>query len=99
MPTVPANGIELDYDCFGATGDPCILLIMGFSVQKITWDEAFCQLLADQGFFVIRFDNRDVGRSSKITAGPAPDLGAALAGDFSSAPSCSSFPAWATPCR
>jgi pimeloyl-ACP methyl ester carboxylesterase len=85
MPTVPANGIELDYDCFGVTGDPSILLIMGFSVQKIAWDEAFCQLLADHGFFVIRFDNRDVGRSSKITGGPVPDLAAAFAGDFSSA--------------
>ncbi len=84
MPTMPANGIELDYDCLGATGDPCILLIMGFSVQKIAWDEAFCQRLADEGFFVVRFDNRDVGRSSKIRGGPFPDLAAAFAGDFSS---------------
>jgi pimeloyl-ACP methyl ester carboxylesterase len=58
---------------------------MGFSVQKIAWDEAFCQLLADQRFFVIRFDNRDVGRSSKISGGPLPDLATAFAGDFSSA--------------
>jgi len=64
MPTMPANGIQLDYDCFGATGDPCILLIMGLSAQKIVWDEAFCQRLADAGFFVVRFDNRDVGLSS-----------------------------------
>ena len=84
MPTMPANGIELDYDCFGATGDPCILLIMGLSAQKIAWDEAFCQQLADAGFFVVRFDNRDVGLSSKIRGGPSPDLAAAFAGDFSS---------------
>jgi pimeloyl-ACP methyl ester carboxylesterase len=84
MPKLPANGIELDYDTFGASGDPCILLIMGFSVQKIAWDEAFCQLLADEGFFVVRFDNRDIGLSSKISDGPLPDLAAALAGDFSS---------------
>ena len=84
MPTMPANGIELDYDCFGATGDPCILLIMGLSAQKIAWDEAFCQQLADAGFFVVRFDNRDVGLSSKVRGAPFPDLAAAFAGDFSS---------------
>ena len=76
MPTMPANGIELDYDCFGATGDPCILLIMGLSAQKIAWDEAFCQQLADAGFFVVRFDNRDVGLSSKVRGAPFPDLAA-----------------------
>ena len=58
---------------------------MGFSVQMIAWDEAFCQQLADRGFWVIRFDNRDIGLSTKIEGGPAPDLGAALAGDTSSA--------------
>ncbi len=42
------------------------------------------QRLADEGFFVVRFDNRDVGRSSKIRGGPLPDLAAAFAGDFSS---------------
>jgi pimeloyl-ACP methyl ester carboxylesterase len=81
---MPANGIELDYECFGATGDPCMLLVMGLSAQKIMWDEAFCQQLADVGFFVVRFDNRDVGLSSKIRGGPSPDLAAAFAGDFSS---------------
>jgi pimeloyl-ACP methyl ester carboxylesterase len=85
MPTVFANGIELDYDTFGSAEHPALLLIMGFSVQKIAWDEAFCQLLADRDFFVIRFDNRDVGLSTKIANAPEPDLGAAFAGDFSSA--------------
>jgi pimeloyl-ACP methyl ester carboxylesterase len=85
MPTVFANGLELDYDSFGSAEDPPLVLIMGFSVQKIAWDEAFCQLLADRGFFVIRFDNRDVGLSTKITDAPEPNLAAAFSGDFSSA--------------
>jgi pimeloyl-ACP methyl ester carboxylesterase len=85
MPTVSAHGIELDYDSFGHRDDPPLVLIMGFSVQKISWEEAFCQQLANRGFFVIRFDNRDVGLSSKIVDGPEPNLAAALAGDFSSA--------------
>jgi pimeloyl-ACP methyl ester carboxylesterase len=85
MPTAFANGIELDYDTFGSPDDPALLLIMGFSVQKIAWDEAFCQLLADRGLFIIRFDNRDVGLSTKITDAPEPNLAAAFAGDFSSA--------------
>lgn len=85
MSTVRANGIELDHDTFGSRDDPALLLIMGFSVQKISWDEEFCQLLAGRGFFVIRFDNRDVGLSTKIEDGPFPDLAAALAGDAASA--------------
>jgi pimeloyl-ACP methyl ester carboxylesterase len=85
MPIARANGIDLDYDTFGVPANPPLLLIMGFSVQKIAWDEDFCNALADRGFFVIRFDNRDVGLSTKIESGPAPDLGAAFTGDTSSA--------------
>jgi pimeloyl-ACP methyl ester carboxylesterase len=61
-----------------------MLLIIGFRTQLIGWDEAFCQQLADRGFHVIRYDNRDVGLSSKLEGGPRPDLKAALGGDFSS---------------
>jgi pimeloyl-ACP methyl ester carboxylesterase len=85
MPIAHANGIDLDYDTFGEPTDPALLLIMGFSVQKIAWDEAFCQQLADRGFFVVRFDNRDIGLSSKIEGGPPPNLDAAMTGDTSSA--------------
>jgi len=49
------------------------------------WDERFCQLLADRGFHVIRYDNRDVGLSTKFDDAPAPDLAAAMGGDGSSA--------------
>jgi pimeloyl-ACP methyl ester carboxylesterase len=85
MPLARANGIDLDYDTFGDPGHPALLLIMGFSVQKISWDEEFCQMLADRGFFVIRFDNRDVGLSTKMDDAPRPNIGAAIAGDTSSA--------------
>src|SRR6476619_4435146 len=66
MPRVKSNGIELEYDTFGSPDDPALLLIMGFTAQMTAWDEAFCRLIADQGFYVIRFDNRDVGLSSRI---------------------------------
>lgn len=85
MPIAHANGIDLDYDTFGDPSDPALVLIMGFSVQKIAWDEEFCEQLAGRGLFVVRFDNRDVGQSSKIEGGPPPNLAKALTGDTSSA--------------
>lgn len=59
-----ANGIELCYDTFGDRADPAILLIMGLGTQMTAWDERFCRRLADHGFHVIRFDNRDIGKST-----------------------------------
>ena len=85
MATAPANGISIEYDTFGNASDPALLLVMGLGAQMTMWDPAFCSALADRGFYVIRFDNRDVGLSSKIEDGPAPDLAKAFAGDFSSA--------------
>ncbi|MBW1812294.1 MAG: alpha/beta hydrolase [Deltaproteobacteria bacterium] len=66
MPTIQANSITIEYDTFGDSASPPILLIMGFSGQMILWDEEFCEKLADRGLYVIRFDNRDAGLSSKI---------------------------------
>jgi pimeloyl-ACP methyl ester carboxylesterase len=66
MPRVKSNGIELEYDTFGSPDDPALLLIMGFTAQMTAWEPAFCTLIADEGFYVIRFDNRDVGLSSRI---------------------------------
>jgi pimeloyl-ACP methyl ester carboxylesterase len=68
-----ANGIELCYDTFGDRKDPPLLLIMGLGAQMILWDDGFCTALAARGFYVIRFDNRDIGRSTKV-AGEAPPL-------------------------
>ena len=64
MPRATANGIELEYDTFGRRDAAPLLLIGGLGTQLISWDEAFCDLLAGRGFFVIRFDNRDAGLST-----------------------------------
>jgi pimeloyl-ACP methyl ester carboxylesterase len=85
VPRAHANGIEIEYDTFGDPSNPALLLVMGLGIQMLGWDERFCNMLADRGYFVIRFDNRDVGLSSKIEGGPPPDLMKLMAGDFSSA--------------
>jgi pimeloyl-ACP methyl ester carboxylesterase len=86
MPRVTANGLELEYDTFGDPADPPLLLIMGLSAQMTAWPEGFCNLLAEQGYHVIRFDNRDIGLSTYLDDLPPTDLGAVLGGDFSTAP-------------
>jgi pimeloyl-ACP methyl ester carboxylesterase len=60
------SGIELEYDTFGSPADPTLLLVMGFTAQMTAWDEVFCRRLADGGRYVVRFDNRDCGLSSKL---------------------------------
>ena len=74
MPNVTANGIQIEYDTFGDPSHAPLLLIMGLGAQMISWDEGFCELLADHGHHVIRFDNRDVGLSTKFEEAGAPDL-------------------------
>ena len=81
MPRARANGIEIEYETFGDPGAPPLLLVMGLGAQMISWDEAFCEQLAARGFHVIRFDNRDVGLSTKIEAAGEPDILAAFAGN------------------
>lgn len=65
---VEANGIQIAYSETGPSDGPVILLIMGLGMQLIAWPEEFCAALAAQGFRVVRFDNRDVGESAKITS-------------------------------
>ena len=77
--------IHLEHDTFGDPNDPPLLLVMGLGFQLIHWDPEFCRRLADQGFYVIRFDNRDVGLSTKIRGGPKPNPLAAFAGITKSA--------------
>jgi pimeloyl-ACP methyl ester carboxylesterase len=84
MPRAKSNGIELEYDTFGDPSDPALLLIMGFTAQMTAWDEAFCQQLAGNGFNVIRFDNRDVGLSSRIEG--EVDIASLFSGQASSVP-------------
>jgi len=85
MPNVRANGIDLEYDEHGSPDDPGFLLVMGLTAQLTAWDERFCAQLAGHGFRVVRYDNRDVGLSSRITGGPTPDVMKAISGDHSSA--------------
>ncbi|MDP2317242.1 MAG: alpha/beta fold hydrolase [Pseudomonadota bacterium] len=77
MPRARANGIELEYDSFGS-GEP-IVLVMGIATQMIFWDVAFCEALAARGFRVIRFDNRDIGLSTRLTDAGIPDVPRLLA--------------------
>ena len=84
MPRAQANGIQIEYETFGDPTKPALLLVMGLGVQMLGWDEEFCRMLADRGFHVIRFDNRDIGLSTRTDA-PPPNPLQLLAQDFSSA--------------
>jgi pimeloyl-ACP methyl ester carboxylesterase len=64
-----ANGIELCYEIFGDADAEPMLLIMGLGGQMIHWEDDFCRQLAGCGFRVIRFDNRDIGKSSHLSGG------------------------------
>lgn len=63
--TLP-SGIQICYESFGDPGDPAVLLIMGLGGPMNWWDAEFCRDLAAEGYYVIRFDNRDIGRSSSL---------------------------------
>ena len=73
MPQAQNGEIVLEYDTIGNAEDRALLLVMGWATQMTAWDLDFCKLLADEGFFVIRYDNRDVGLSSK-TLGVPPGI-------------------------
>ena len=66
MTRIAANGIDIEYDTFGDRNGSPLLLIMGLSSQMVAWPESFCRKLARSGHWVLRFDNRDVGLSSKM---------------------------------
>ncbi len=74
MPQIRANGIDIEYESFGRDSDPAILLIMGFSGQLTLWPVALCEGLAAKGFRVIRFDNRDIGKSTHLMDKGSPDI-------------------------
>jgi pimeloyl-ACP methyl ester carboxylesterase len=64
------RGITLCYETFGDRSDPTALLIMGLGTQMVAWRDEFCVQLAERGLHVVRFDNRDVGRSTHLSAPP-----------------------------
>ena len=78
MPELPderfaeVGDVTLCYETFGDPSDPAVLLVMGLGTQMLAWHPDFCRELAGRGFFVIRFDNRDVGRSTRFDDAPPP---------------------------
>ncbi len=74
MATIQANGITLEYDTFGDASNRPLLLVMGLGAQMTRWPIPFCEMLVDQGHYVIRFDNRDVGLSHKFDEAGVPDM-------------------------
>ncbi len=73
-----STGVELEYETFGSPDNTALLLIAGFGAQLLSWHSDLCQILADQGRYVIRFDNRDAGKSTMFDQ-HAVDLHAIIA--------------------
>jgi pimeloyl-ACP methyl ester carboxylesterase len=84
VPTVHVNGIDIKYVTDGDPADPPLLLVMGLGGQLTAWPEGFVEQLTGRGFFTIRYDNRDVGLSTKFEG--IPDFVALFGGDSASAP-------------
>ncbi|MBS1860412.1 MAG: alpha/beta hydrolase [Actinobacteria bacterium] len=82
----PANGIELCYQEIGDPDGEPLVLVMGLATQMIAWFDDFCRLLAERGYRVIRFDNRDIGRSTKLTSAGVPSKVDLLLGRRATAP-------------
>lgn len=90
MPRARLAEVEIEYDTFGDRSGRPLVLVMGLGAQMILWDERFCEALAARGHFVVRFDNRDVGLSTKLDRHGEPDLfevmGRLMAGEEVAAP-------------
>jgi pimeloyl-ACP methyl ester carboxylesterase len=82
----PVNGIEIAYQEIGDPAAEPLLLAMGLATQMLAWDEGFCAMLAERGFRVVRFDNRDIGHSTKIEAAGLPSRTDMLLGRRRTAP-------------
>jgi pimeloyl-ACP methyl ester carboxylesterase len=78
MPQVQANGLTIEYDVTGPESGEPVLLIMGLGAQMTRWPQGFVDKLAARGVRVIRFDNRDVGLTSKMEGAGSPDFPAIL---------------------
>lgn len=84
MPRVHANGIDIEYVTDGDPAGRPLLLVMGLGAQLITWPQGFVDTLCERGYFVIRYDNRDSGLSTKFEG--TPQITALFGGDTASAP-------------
>src|SRR5271166_6024938 len=78
MTEVRANGVDIAYQSLGRDSDPAILLIHGLATPLTGWPDSLCGGLTARGFRVVRFDNRDVGRSTYFRQFGAPDIGAMI---------------------
>lgn len=88
------GGLTLEYETFGAPGDPALMLVSGPGTRLVAWPRPLCERLAAEGRFVIAFDNRDCGLSSKIDGSPqvlSSVVEAAMSGDFSLASELSPY--------
>jgi pimeloyl-ACP methyl ester carboxylesterase len=74
MPHANAHNISIEYETFGNPSSPPILLIIGLGGQLIYWDENFCRQLAEADLYVIRYDNRDAGLSTKFDEAGVPNV-------------------------
>ncbi|WP_040492818.1 alpha/beta fold hydrolase [Ilumatobacter nonamiensis] len=83
-----ASGIEIEYETFGEPADPTLLLVCGYTSQLNGWDAGLCAQFVAQGLHVVRYDNRDVGLSSKLKGAVQPGkvLAATLAGELPEVP-------------
>ncbi len=90
MAQISANGIDIEYERFGPEDRETVLLIMGLSAQLTLWPVELCDELVSRGYHVIRFDNRDIGLSTKFEEAGTPDMaalvGALLMGNKPKAP-------------
>lgn len=78
------SGLHIEYETFGRSDDPALVLVSGFTAQLVSWDPEFCNMLAATGRYVIRFDNRDCGLSTKLDGqmvNPQEVIAAAIAGE------------------
>lgn len=70
---VETTGLDICYETFGSPSDPAMLLVMGLGIQMIAWPDEVCRDLAGRGYQVVRFDNRDSGRSTHLEQAGSPD--------------------------
>src|SRR5665213_952989 len=88
-----ANGIRLCYETFGDRAHAPLVLIMGLGAQMVVWDDDFCLMLAARGFWVIRFDNRDIGRSTTFPNARTPSIAALVLSQATAQEMAIHFPA------
>ena len=74
MPQITANGIQLEYEAFGDPAKTPLLLVMGLGAQLTLWPLELVDALVARGYYVIRYDNRDIGLSQKFSAGGVPNF-------------------------